>query len=306
MSGYHSGVIVLRLFPTSRVALAMLIGMLAGLPTLAASLADPRLDETSGIAASQHNPQITWAINDSGHGPELYAVGHNGARRGVVRVVGTANVDWEDLDSFSIEGQPYLLIADTGDNASQRRYSRLIIVAEPEPDERGLYAGVVKPVLVIPFVFEDGPRDCEAVAVSTRDRQIILLAKRSVPAPIYTLPLSLEPMPGKILTAVRRGTVNGLRTISTRELLEAPLGPWRHQPTALTLNEERGELALMTYQNLYVYTRADERDWVETLTSRIPQVSAVELSQYESITWQDGGWLTIPEGRNAPLLRLGR
>ena len=49
-------------------------------PEYAGVLADPELDEVSGIAASRAHPGIYWAQNDSGGGAKLVAMQADGTR----------------------------------------------------------------------------------------------------------------------------------------------------------------------------------------------------------------------------------
>ena len=39
----------------------------------------PRINEVSGLAVSRRNRDLLWTINDSGDGPDLYAIGEDGA-----------------------------------------------------------------------------------------------------------------------------------------------------------------------------------------------------------------------------------
>ncbi|HEY1122613.1 MAG TPA: hypothetical protein VGE67_13465, partial [Haloferula sp.] len=90
-----------------------------------AHLHAPGVDEASGIAVSPMHPDRLWIVNDSGCTADLYRTGTDGADHGRVAVKGVKNIDWEDLSSFVLDGKPYLLIADTGDNGSIRQQSQL-------------------------------------------------------------------------------------------------------------------------------------------------------------------------------------
>ena len=268
-----------------------------------ARISNPGLTETSGIAASNVEADLFWAVNDSGNKPDLFALDTDGADRGRVRVQGVRNVDWEDLDSFVLDGQSYLLIADAGDNKAVRKFSYLIIVAEPEIGESGRYAGVVQPVSRLAFRYEDGPQDCEAVAVDVASDRILLIGKRRTPAPVYELPLTLAARQRHPLVAHRVGVLGGVPRPTAREMLVGPLGAWRHQPTGLDLRADSSEAAVITYQNVYLYRRASGQTWADALAG-IPRVLALPLSQTESIAYLAGHLLAIPEGRFAPLLML--
>ena len=85
------------------------------------------LDEVSGLAPSLRQPGLFWALTDSANPPDLYAVGPDGSHRAVFTIVGVTNRDWEDIDSFTMDGAACLLIADTGDNEAVHPDSSLHI-----------------------------------------------------------------------------------------------------------------------------------------------------------------------------------
>lgn len=266
-------------------------------------LAHPRLTETSGIVASPSAAGLFWGVNDSGNRPELYVFSANGDHRGTVRVNGVHNYDWEDIAAFEHDGRPYLVIADTGDNEASRRVSFLVVVAEPVADDEGVFPPTVNVATRQPFRFEDGPKDCEAVAVDVEAQRIILIAKRLVPAPVYELPLA---PPGAtsaaVQTARRIGTLGGLPRPTPQEMLSAPLGPWRHQPTALDIAADGGLAVVATYQNLFVFRRARSQPWSEAFAQPV-RVVRLPLAQFESVALAGDRAITVAEGRWAQLLR---
>jgi hypothetical protein len=105
----------------------------AHLPTtvLAGRLGNKSLDEASGIVRSQRHSGVYWLVNDSGK-PRLHAIDSTGRNLGRVKISNAKNVDWEDIASFSLDGKPYLLVADIGDNDSRRRDVTVYVVEEPE------------------------------------------------------------------------------------------------------------------------------------------------------------------------------
>ena len=54
------------------------------------------LRESSGLAISRTQPGVLWSHNDSGDGPNLYALDISGKLLGVFRVNGAMARDWED------------------------------------------------------------------------------------------------------------------------------------------------------------------------------------------------------------------
>jgi len=102
------------------------------------------LGESSGVAESRTHPGVYWTHNDSGHGPDVYAVDVNGRGLARVRVEGATNADWEDIAAGRCPAGagPCLYIADTGDNAHDddkggkaphgQHVVRLVVLPEPE------------------------------------------------------------------------------------------------------------------------------------------------------------------------------
>ncbi|MEM7577527.1 MAG: hypothetical protein AAF328_08635 [Planctomycetota bacterium] len=145
---------------------------------------DGSMRESSGLAASHTRPGWLWTHGDSGGGPWLmrFDPWHGNHEKWTVR--GTSFRDWEDIASFTFGGRPYLLIADTGDNKRERAAVALHLLPEPteaaastEQNEAAGPVPVIESVLTLHVTYEDGPRDCEAVAVDSAAGVVWLLSK---------------------------------------------------------------------------------------------------------------------------------
>jgi hypothetical protein len=148
------------------------------------NLANPQINEASGLASSRLYPAVLWVINDGGNDPMLY---------------------WEALASFQLQDTAYLLIADVGDNWEQRKTSSLYVVEEPSITKTGLSDDTpVKIAWHIRFTYEDGPRDCEAVAVDVAHQRVLLLSKRGLKPVLYELPLL--PVEDDVIAVAQRMT----------------------------------------------------------------------------------------------------
>ena len=284
--------------------------------TLAGTIVSRKLTETSGLATSRRRDDLLWAINDSGTSPRLHALGVDGSDRGDARVEGTDAVDWEDLASFELDGRSYLLVADTGDNLSWREGVELFVVEEPKLSGDALAADtVLKPAWRIHFRFEDGPRDCEAVAVDSERMRVLLIAKRTEPPGLYELPLRPEAASGARtakttqLVARRLGDVIGIPPPTEADVDAARwLGRYFAMPTALDLGADGRLAAVLTYREAYLYERGADEEW-ETAFGRPPQrIALPAMAQAEAIAFgRDGRTLfATSEGVGAPLFRLSR
>ena len=95
------------------------------------------LDESSGIVVSRTQPNVYWSHNDSGDGPNLYAIDASGRLLATFVVGGAEARDWEDMGSGPCVGAPpqtppvCLYLGDIGDNSGVREWATVYVVAEP-------------------------------------------------------------------------------------------------------------------------------------------------------------------------------
>ena len=260
-----------------------------GEPTRSGHLANPELKEVSGLAASRQFPGLFWAINDGGNDPMLYAVGSDGTDLGAFRVEGAQNFDWEALASFRQQDNAYLLIADVGDNWQQRQTATLYVVKEPAITAAGLDSQKVAAIAwQVRFTYEDGPSDCEAVAVDPIDQRVLLLAKRSLPPMLYELPL--QPSDPNTTAVARRLTAV----------------PHFKRPTGMDLSPDGLTAVLLTYNKGYLFKRRPQEDWPSAFQRKPQRLRFDTLVQQEAICFGYYGksvWVTS-ERRPAPLVRI--
>jgi hypothetical protein len=254
------------------------------------------LPELSGLVASHRQRGLYWGLNDSGNPPRLLAL--EPGRRIVANVaVGDgSNLDWEDLAAFEQDGQPWLLIADTGDNFSLRREAVLLLLPEPSPD-----ASHATPARHIRFHYEDGPRDCEAVAVDLPARRILLADKGRHPASLYELPLD-APETG----AVARRIAEIPPLVPNTSAVVQPLSArWRGQITAMDLSPDGLSLLLLTDQTLTLFRRLPEQDWAQALRHPAGQLRLPPFPNFESVAFSQDLRAAI-FGNEGPISRFYR
>ena len=277
-------------------------------PSKVVSLADPNLDESSGLAVSRHKPDRFWTHNDSGGEARLLAFADSGIKTGECLLAGSDATDWEDIASFADGGVARLLVADCGDNQAVRPSVQLHLLDEPDPD-----ASVsVSDYQTFEVQYSDGPRDCEAVAVDVQRRQIVLITKSKLPlAGIYVLDLP------------SRGAANSNGTQRTKSDLRAAQRPTAHGQvlvakrvgvlalpmiTAMDIEQGTGDAVVVTYLGGFRFRRSDASASVREQFLAVPD--AVELprwKQIEAVAIDPLGhvWVTS-EGSPAPLTRLNR
>lgn len=276
------------------------------IPAEGGRLQAAELLEVSGLVASRRYPDVLWALNDSGNKPILFALDGGGADLGQVALVGTKNWDWEDMAGFVWGGEPWLLVADVGDNRGQRDRVVLHALPEPQADDLGRFGGEVQPAWSLTFTYPDGARDCEAVAVDEAAGRILLLSKRSAPPMLYSLPLG--PPGDQPLVAKVVGPLVTIPSPSPFDLL-LPYGQFRSQPTAMDLSADGLELLVLTYRHAYLFRRVPGQGW-STVVAESPECielpDLVTLAQREAACFSaDGHSLFVTgEGAGAALLHL--
>ncbi|MFT5189984.1 MAG: hypothetical protein ACI9DF_003309 [Verrucomicrobiales bacterium] len=232
------------------------------------------LEEISGLAPSGKVPGILWSHNDSGGEASLHALDLEGNFLGSVKIQGVKNKDWEDLCAFQHRGNPYLLIADTGDNGRKRSAVRLHAIAEPSPRADGTYTDLeIKPAWTLTLRYEDGPQDCEAIAVDPKSRRVYLLNKDSKTSTVYEIPLLRVRNQGILIAkklAVLPEVNNATGNIAA--FFKASLLGTR--ATGMDISPNGRQAVVLTYTDIRLFTRAANQSWAEALTQK-PQVIAL-------------------------------
>lgn len=283
----------------------------------AGRVSDPLLAEISGLAVTRMSNERLWAINDSGGEAALYLLDAQGTYLGKVEVTGATNNDWEELATFTWEGRPHLLIADVGDNANQkpgeikgkRPFVTLYVVEEPRLEGTRPSLNQRAPVVWRQeFVYEDGPRDCESVAVDMDQQRVLLISKRTSPPVLYELPLG--PEHAKVRGVARRvAHVSGLpMPLDKDKLPDTRYGKFSFQNTAFDIASDGRNAVILTYGATWLFERRFDETWAEALARDPRLVATPPLRQAEALAFSpDGGTLYVTsEGIPAPLLRLDR
>lgn len=266
------------------------------------------VDESSGLAASRRDRRLLWTHNDSGGQPTLHAVEPNGTLRGTVRLTGVRNIDWEDIASFTLDGRAWLVIADVGDNLGRRTDCALHLVAEPDPASLSPLKETVVPVSrTIPVRYADGPRDCEAIAVDARAGVIYLLAKRTSPHGLYTLPLR-PPADGVIPAATPVAQVPNSfipQPTASQRLIPIATGRYRAQPTGMDIAADGSAAVVLSYGDVLVFPRQNKEPWKSTFAREPVVLQPHGLLQSEGVAFgADNHTIYVTsEGAGSAILR---
>jgi len=267
--------------------------------SMAGVLLDMQLREVSGLSASTRHEGVLWLHDDGGNPARLFAVTTTGRRLASFNVDGVVKTDWEDIESFQLDGRSYLLVADVGDNGGLRRSLQLHVFEEPGE----IANGRLRPAWSIAFRWPDGPRDAEAVAVDPVRGEVLLISKKRQPPELFVVPL--RPPTVRLLTARPLGTLYGLPGLEDGTSA-AGRTPLARQVTAASLSPDRRTLAVMTYRHLLLYHRREGQDWANAVAGS-PVVSALPwLPQAEALGWSADGKALYATGEfmPAPLYRI--
>lgn len=265
-------------------------------------IADPRIGQSSGLAASWHWPGALWTHNDSGHEPTLYQLDRAGAVSASVTLRAGGTLDIEDVCSFEMDGVPRLAVADTGDNRRKRAAVSVLLLDEPEPRPgQNLRSHPV--TRRIYFTYADGPQDCESVAFDPETRSLLLISKSwpdaatlSVPpAGLYVLPLGDD-----------ADATEADGTAAEPRVLQRVADLTLKVTTAADLSPDGRRLVVLTYGDAYQYVRAGGQTWADALAAAPTRVALGPRGQSEGLCFGRDGrtlWLSS-EGLNQPLFRV--
>ena len=263
------------------------------------TITDRNLGEVSGIAVSRINKDIFWVINDSGNSASVYALNSEGKLLGTLNIQDVSNNDWEDIASFEYEGKPYIVVADFGDNFARRSKCFLHFIEEPDIKKISDASKSVKPSWSITYTYEDGPRDCESIAVDKGAEKILLLSKRDVPPVLYELPLT------KKKNAVAK-KLTEIKPLPQRTDLIMDFGVKSDQPTAMDISSDGSSIVVLTYGNAFLYKRKPSEEWSEVFMGSPKEIIVPSMRQAESICFsRDGSNIYVTtEQLPAPLYKF--
>ncbi|WP_406437165.1 WD40 repeat domain-containing protein [Streptomyces sp. NBC_00631] len=184
--------------PRSLALLAgvLLTGALAAAPASAAdgtgdkgfTIKDPRIAESSGLAASHLHPGIYWTHNDSGDGPYIYAV-DSATGKTVARITLSGVGTPRDVEAISIGPGNQIYVGDIGDNLDGS-WPYVWIYRLPEPKKL-----VDQTVRATQYVvkYSNGARNAESLIVQPRTGRVYIIDKKEDGGHLYEGPATLSP-----------------------------------------------------------------------------------------------------------------
>lgn len=255
---------------------------------------DDQISEASGIAASRWQKDAVWLHNDSGDSSRLFLVGLDGKTRAVMTLNVERPIDWEDMCSFEVDGEKWLLIGDTGDNQRVRskteRACELLLIKEPE-----IQSGNGRPINVkadvvsrVEFQFPGGPEDCESLAVDTETMEILLLTKCAPgKCRLFRLPLSTKSGPRKL----------------TAEPVASLAVPFA---TSMDVSADNHSLVIVNMFSGALIRRGPDEAWMSACQKPITVLTLPAMPQCETVCFESTGECVLVNSERAqqPLWRI--
>lgn len=257
----------------------------------------PALDEISGIQAAEGTD---WVVHTDDGAPIIHVIDAKGALHASIPLKGSRNRDWEDVTIIPGPDRPWLVIADTGDNLSQRKHIRFYFYPLPVRNAAGRLAGSLDLLHDIRLRFPDGPRDCEAVAYDPASQSILLITKRDVPPRIYGIRVQ-QAISASEAELEFLGEMVKLRPPAPMEVLKDPgRGPWISQPTGMDISADGKLLAIITYRSLYVFQRGTQESWPQALLRKPAEIVGPPGYHDEAVGFSHDQASLIVTGENLP------
>jgi hypothetical protein len=156
---------------------------LAGIPQ--GKLANPLLEEVSGLVASHRYPNRLYVHTDSGGESAVFVLDTLGKELGRLDLYGLKNRDWEDIAiGPGPNGSSYIYVADIGDNEAKHEEIYLYRFAEPELLQAIPSAAIDQ----VRLQFQGGPKDAETLLADPITGALFLVSKREPKNALYQVP----------------------------------------------------------------------------------------------------------------------
>ncbi len=194
---------------------------------------NPRIKENSGMSRSSYSRPILFAHNDSGGGPQFFALGRRCNVKAVFDVPGAPSRDWEDM---AVGPGHTLWFGDIGGN-NPRDVVNVVRVREP----KRLTSRKVR-FRAFELAYPDGAHNAESLMIRPSNGRIFIITKAQSGAAIYRAPATLDP-----------DGPNRLKKVA-----DAPAGR-----TGADFARDGRHFVLRGYKQAYVYTSLKDKHPVD-------------------------------------------
>ena len=256
---------------------------LAGIPQ--GKLANPLLEEVSGLVVSQRYPNRLYVHTDSGGEAAVFVLDTLGNELGRLDLSGLKNRDWEDIAiGPGPNGSSYIYIAEIGDNEAKHEEIYLYRFAEPE---------LLQPIPStaidqVALQFPGGPKDAETLLADPISGTLFIVSKREPKNALYQVPT----------TAFEKGSAT-LEKVHEFDFNSSVAGD---------ISKDGSQLLIKTYLAVFYWKRTEKQSLVEALKVAPMRLPYVPEPQGEAIGFNFKGdaYFTLSEKRNGVIPTLYR
>ncbi|MGO4288775.1 hypothetical protein [Chitinophaga sp. RAB17] len=252
-------------------------------PEILGHLATDKIREASGIASSIPLKGCYWTHNDSGNKPEVYLLNNKGTLISTIKLDGVSNRDWEDIAEGigPVKGKSYVYVGDIGDNSGVRKHIR--IYRFPEPEKLPAEDETITPD-VLTLKFPNGARDAESLMIDPISKQIYIVSKREKEVSLYKTKQLFFKDGDKVVL---------------EKLIRLPYS-W---VTSGDISKDGHHIVIKTLSTIYYWHRNSNESVEEAMAKPAKELPYVAEKQGEGVTITPGndGYVTISEGKNAPI-----
>ena len=195
-------------------------------------LADERIDESSGLAASRRYPGCLWTHNDSGDSARLFLLDAKGKTLSEVDVQKAEARDWEDMAIAGEGKNAWVYVGDIGDNAEVRPAIVIYRFREPQLNPANALAKLSVVCETMTLTYPDGAHNAETL-IAAPNGQLLVVTKSLDETLVFQ---TREPFKG--------GSKQELEKLGT---LDIPVGFRKGLTTGGDISPDGTQLTIITY-----------------------------------------------------------
>jgi hypothetical protein len=248
---------------------------LAGIPK--GKLANPLLEEVSGLVASQRYPNRLYVQTDSGGEAAVFVLDTLGNELGRLDLSGLKNRDWEDIAiGPGPNGSSYIYVAEIGDN--EAKYEEIYLYRFTEPEL--LQAIPSDAIDQVRIQYPGGSKDAETLLADPISGTLFLVSKREPKNALYQVPA----------TAFEKGS-GTLEKVHEFDFNSSVAGD---------ISKDGSQILIKTYLAVFYWKRTDKQSLVEALKAEPMRLPYLAEPQGEAIGFNFKGdaYFTLSEKRN--------
>jgi hypothetical protein len=157
------------------------------------------IDESSSLVVSQTHNGLVYTANDSGGSATVYVLdADTGQLVGSTSIEGVEPID---IEAMTPGADGSLIVADIGDNDSQRGYVTVYRIDQPGRGTHTVAADAVR------LTYSNGPHNAESAVYDADTGRLFIVSKEFVPARVYRSPRDLFSHRQAVMKPVARGPV---------------------------------------------------------------------------------------------------